>query len=77
MAAITIPGENLIAQKQANNELLAIDQFVLANIPNLDPEDPVDREEQLPPSSQIVLQEQVSQMGYISPNLVVYWWFIP
>ena len=72
MAAITIPGENLIAQKQANNELLAIDQFVLANIPNLDPEDPVDREEQLPPSSQIVLQEQVSQMGYISPNLVVY-----
>ncbi|MCY4641261.1 MAG: phage tail protein [Gammaproteobacteria bacterium] len=72
MAAITIPGENLIAQKQANNELLAIDQFVLANIPNLNPEDPVDREEQLPPSSQIVLQEQVSQMGYISPNLVVY-----
>ncbi len=72
MAAITIPGENLIASKQGNNEVLTIDKMVLANIPGLNPEDPVDREEQMPPEDQIVLNEEISQFGAINPNLVVY-----
>ena len=72
MAAITIPGENLIASKQANEEILNIDEVVLANIPGLNPEDPVDREQQLPPEEHIVFTGKVSQTGYINPNLVVY-----
>ncbi len=72
MAAITIPGENLIAKKQADGELLTIDQFILANIPDVNPDDPVNRNEQRPPANQIVLEEQVSQVGYINPNMVVY-----
>ena len=72
MAAITIPGENLIARKQGNNEVLTIDRMVLANIPGLNPDDPVDREQQMPPENQIVLNEKISQFGSINPNLVVY-----
>ena len=33
MPAITIAGENLIAQKQAAGQTLTIDRFVLANVP--------------------------------------------
>lgn len=72
MAAITLPGENLIASKQAKGETLNVDRVVLANIPGLNPEDPVDREQQLPPKDQIVFDGKVSQTGYINPNLVVY-----
>ena len=72
MAAITYRGESLIASKQANGEHLNIDRIVLANIPGLDPSQPVDRNEQLPPADQIVLDDPISQHGYINPNLVVY-----
>ena len=72
MAAITYKGESLIATKQANGEVMNIDRIILANIPGLDPSKPVDRNEQLPPAEHIVLDDPVSQHGYINPNLVVY-----
>ncbi len=71
-AAITFKGEQLIATKQANQQIMNVDRIVLANIPNLDPANPVDRNEQMPPADQIVLNEPVSRAGYINPNLVVY-----
>ena len=72
MAAITYKGESLIATKQANGEVMNVDRIILANIPGLDPSKPVDRNEQLPPAEHIVLDDPVSQHGYINPNLVVY-----
>ncbi|WP_257274266.1 phage tail protein [Endozoicomonas sp. SESOKO4] len=71
-AAITYAGETLIAQKQANGEVLTIGKFILANIPNLNPSDPIDRTEGMPAQEHIVLDAEVSQAGYINPNLVVH-----
>ncbi len=69
---ITNHGESLIAQKIGNKETLTVDTIVLSLIPNLDPEEPIDRDSQLPPSEHIVYQEEVTQSGYVNPNQVVY-----
>ena len=42
-ASITLAGESLIAQKQAASQPLKITNFVLANVPGLNPNGPVNR----------------------------------
>lgn len=71
-ASITLAGESLIAQKQSANQILDVTHFVLANIPNLDTTEAVDRAAGLPPADQIVFTQDVTHRGYLSPNQVVY-----
>ncbi|MFJ2384561.1 phage tail-collar fiber domain-containing protein [Pseudomonas protegens] len=71
-ATITLAGENLIAQKQGAQKVLTAARFILANVPGLDPEKPVDRAAGKPPAAQIVGTFDVTQAGYVNPNQVVY-----
>ncbi|GFM34195.1 phage tail protein [Desulfovibrio subterraneus] len=71
---ITLAGESLIARKQAAGVPLQIDAFVLALVPGLDPDLPVDRSEGKPDAAQIVHTYQIPDeyRGYVNPNQVVY-----
>jgi hypothetical protein len=71
-ASITLAGESLIAQKQGAGEKLEIARFVLALVPGLDPNAPVDRAAGKPPSEQIVFTKAYDRKGYVSPNQVIY-----
>ncbi|MDX1300891.1 phage tail protein [Photobacterium sp.] len=72
MAVITIAGEQLIAQKKEAEEPLVITDFVLAYVPGIDPTQPIDRNQVLPPSSQIKLRMPYTRKGYVNLNEVVY-----
>lgn len=71
-ASITLAGESLIAQKQGAGEKLEIARFVLALVPGLDPNVPVDRAAGKPPAEQIVFTKAYDRKGYVSPNQVIY-----
>ncbi|MDA7023996.1 phage tail protein [Pseudomonas fragi] len=71
-ASITLAGESLIAQKQGAGEKLEIARFVLALVPGLDPNAPVDRAAGKPPAAQIVFTKVYDRKGYVSPNQVIY-----
>ncbi|WP_338522410.1 phage tail protein [Pseudomonas batumici] len=71
-AAITLAGERLIAEKQAAGEVLEVRRFVLALVPDLDPEQPLDREAGKPPPEQIVFTAPYTQKGFVNPNQVAY-----
>ena len=71
-ASITLAGESLIAQKQGAGEKLEIARFVLALVPGLDPNAPVDRAAGKPPAGQIVFTKAYDRKGYVSPNQVIY-----
>jgi microcystin-dependent protein len=71
-ASITLAGESLIAQKQGAGEKLEVARFVLALVPGLDPNVPVDRAAGKPPESQIVFTKAYDRKGYVSPNQVIY-----
>ena len=71
-ATITLAGENLIAQKLGAQQMLTAARFILANVPGLDPEKPVDRAAGKPPVAQIVGTFNVTQAGYVNTNQVVY-----
>ena len=71
-ASITLAGESLIAQKQGAGETLDIARFVLALVPGLDPNAPVDRAAGKPPANQIVYTKVYDRKGYVSPNQVIY-----
>lgn len=73
-ASITLAGESLIAQKQAANAGLTIANFIFANVPGLDPGQPVDRAAAKPPAAQIVHSQPIrgERAGYVNPNQVVY-----
>ncbi|WP_095146974.1 phage tail protein [Pseudomonas sp. Irchel s3b6] len=71
-ASITLAGESLIAQKQGAGEKLDIARFVLALVPGLDPNAPVDRAAGKPPADQIVYTKVYDRKGYVSPNQVIY-----
>jgi hypothetical protein len=72
MAAITIAGENLIAEKQAAQEVLVVSKFLYAMVPGLDPATPVDRYAGKPPPDQIMYETDITKGGYVDPNQVVY-----
>lgn len=71
-ACITLAGESLKAQKQGAHEALEITHFVLALVPDLDPNSPIDRSAGLPPAEQIVGTWAYTQKGFVDPNRVVY-----
>ncbi|WP_152219720.1 phage tail protein [Pseudomonas sp. SCB32] len=71
-ASITLAGESLIAQKQAAQQPLQVARFVLANVPGLNPNAPVDRAASKPPAAQIVHTAAVTRAGYVNPRQVIY-----
>lgn len=71
-ASITKAGERLIAEKQAAHEKLKVVRFIIAMVPDLDPEQPVDRDAPKPPPEQIVHTQAYTQKGFVNPNQVVY-----
>ena len=71
-ASITLAGESLIAQKVGAQQPLIVSRFVLANVPGLDPNGPVNRGAAKPPVGQIVATYDVTQKGFVNPNQVVY-----
>jgi hypothetical protein len=70
--AITLAFEQWKAQQGADNKPVVLDEFVLANVPGLDTSKPIDRNETLPPASQIVHRQAVSLTGVVNENAVVY-----
>ncbi len=70
--SITFAGESLMAQKQANHEVLDIARFVLAKVPGLNPAAPIDRAASKPPAGQIVYSAAYSRKGFVNPNQVIY-----
>ena len=70
--AITRAGESLIANKQLSGESLNIRRFVLALVPELDLDKPVDRDQKKPPKKEIVHTQELTQAGLLNENQVVY-----
>ncbi|MEE2023596.1 phage tail-collar fiber domain-containing protein [Alkalimonas mucilaginosa] len=68
---ITTAGEQLFALKAQNNEQLDIDTFIFANVPGLDPAEPIDRSEGVP-TEHVVHQQIVQQVGRVNQNVVIY-----
>lgn len=71
MPFLTVAGEEQLANKQANDETVNIENFVLAYVPDLGDE-PEDRVEALPDDSLIVDTRAYSQCTYVSDNQVMY-----
>lgn len=69
---ITLAFETYKAQQEAIAAPIELNEFVLAFVPNQDPTQPIDRNEELPPQHQIVHVANVTQGGFVNPNAVVY-----
>ncbi|EPI2093248.1 phage tail protein [Klebsiella pneumoniae] len=69
---ITSAFEQLKAQEAANGGVVILDEFVFANIPNLDITSPIDRGEGLPEEAMIVHRQAVGKTGMGNNNAVVY-----
>ncbi|MDV2052868.1 phage tail protein [Salmonella enterica subsp. enterica serovar Uzaramo] len=69
---ITLVFEQWKAQQGTTGESVLLDEFVFANVPALDPDQPVDRNETLPPAEQIVHRQAVSRKGVVNDNAVVH-----
>ncbi|MCK8585543.1 phage tail protein [Yersinia ruckeri] len=69
---ITTAFEQWKAQEAAGGNTVVLDEFVLANVPGLDPDAPIDRTEGLPPAEQIVHRQRVNKTGVVNNNAVVY-----
>ena len=70
--AITLAFEHWKAQQGATGEPVLLDEFVFANVPGLNPDAPIDRNEALPPVEQIVHRQPVTRTGVVNENAVVY-----
>lgn len=70
--AITLAFENWKAQQGATGEPVLLDEFVFASVPDLNADIPVDRNEGLPPTAQIVHRQAVTRTGVVDENRVVY-----
>ncbi|MBV7599429.1 phage tail protein [Aeromonas sp. sia0103] len=55
-----------------NQTPVVLDEFVLANVPDLDPEAPINPDSGLPPADQIVHRHAVDQRGRINNDAVAY-----
>lgn len=69
---ITLAFEQWKAQQAIDGQAVVLDEFVLANVPNLDIDSPIDRAEQLPAAQYIVHRQAVSATGLVNENAVVY-----
>lgn len=59
--AITLAFEHWKAQQGATGEPVLLDEFVFANVPGLNPNTHIDRNEALPPVEQIVHRQSVNR----------------
>lgn len=71
-SVITTAFEQLKAEQAANGGILTLDEFVFANVPDLNVTDPIDRSESWPLDEQIVHRQDVSKTGTVNGNAVVY-----
>ncbi|WP_430442306.1 phage tail protein [Providencia huaxiensis] len=71
-SVITVAFENWKAQEAASGKAVLLDEFVFANVPNLDPTQPIGRDEKLPAANQIVHRQAVNKSGLASENAVAY-----
>ncbi|ELD68693.1 phage tail protein [Escherichia coli] len=69
---ITTAFEALKAQQAAANTPVVLDEFVFANVPNLNITDPIDPAEAMPTAGQIVHRASVGKTGVVNANAVVY-----
>ncbi|TPG61492.1 phage tail protein [Ewingella americana] len=69
---ITEAFEQWKTQQATDNQPVILDEFVLANVPGLDPSKGIDRKEGLPPAAHIVYRQAVSKTGVVNDNSVVY-----
>lgn len=71
-SVITTAFEQLKAQQAANGGILQLDEFVFANVPDLNIHDPINRAESWPAASDIVYRQAVTKTGMVNNNAVVY-----
>ncbi|HGX3002462.1 TPA: phage tail protein [Escherichia coli] len=71
-SVITSAFIRLKAQQAAEGTPVVLDEFVFANVPDLNPETPVSPDETLPPEDQIVHRQAVGKTGVVNENAVVY-----
>lgn len=69
---ITNAFENYWQSCLTTEQPVVLDEFILADIPNLDITSPIDPDTSLPPESQIVHRQNVDQRGRINNNAVAY-----
>lgn len=72
MAKMTNAGLALIAQLQADQDILIIDKMIYANIDGLDPETEPPATEVKPDAGEIVRESLIANAGYVDPNTVTY-----
>lgn len=71
-SAITLAFERWKASATEAQQPVVLDEFVLANVPNLDPSKPIDRNEGLPDAKYIVHRQAVNKTGVVNQNAVAY-----
>ncbi|WP_267248604.1 tail fiber protein [Yersinia sp. Marseille-Q5920] len=69
---ITTAFEQWKAREAAGGNTVVVDEFVLAFVPGLNPNTPINRSEGLPPAGQIVHRQAVNKTGVVNQNAVVY-----
>lgn len=71
-AVITEAFEQWKAQQAATGQAVVLDEFVFANVPNLDVDAPIDRAAGLPDAAHVVHRQAVGKTGLVNENAVVY-----
>lgn len=69
---ITLAFEQWKAQQGMTGEAVLLDEFVFASVPGLNPDQPIDRSEAMPPADQIVYRQSVTRKGVVNENAVVH-----
>lgn len=71
-SVITLAFERWKASATEAQQPVVLDEFVLANVPNLDPSKPIDRNEGLPDAKYFVHRQRVNKVGVVNQNAVAY-----
>ncbi|WP_413535882.1 phage tail protein [Rahnella inusitata] len=71
-AVITEAFEQWKARQAASGQAVVLDEFVFANVPDLDVSAPIDRGTGLPDAAHIVYRQAVGKTGLVNENAVVY-----
>lgn len=71
-SAITLAFERWKASATEAQQPVILDEFVLANVPNLDPSKSIDRSEGLPDAKYIMHRQAVNKVGVVNQNAVAY-----
>lgn len=71
-AEIVNSGRRYITDKLAGSLPTTINRFILANVPHSDPNTPIDLDERMPPSDQVVYDEPITRSAKINVDEVVF-----